>query len=249
MLSIMNENLSAKRSAKFRALPRRKLAAQVTDQLRRAIVGGTFSQNETLAEEKIARQFGVSRAPIREAFAILEQELLIESLDNGRRRVRSYSKEDFYELLDIRISLECRACFLLATRLSRTMARRLEKLIDQQEASSDVFGLSRLDVEFHAVIVEQAGNQWLSSLWLRIRPQFEAWLTQMQARHHADAHVTLRETIRSHRNLLAALKSGDSEAAETRMRKDLDGWFLVMEKFVFSKNCHSLENDRKSVPA
>lgn len=66
-------------------IQRNPLAKNVASILRKGIIQGKFSQGERLPEVWLSKQLGVSRAPIREAFRILEIEGLVEiNLQKGR---------------------------------------------------------------------------------------------------------------------------------------------------------------------
>jgi DNA-binding GntR family transcriptional regulator len=57
----------------------KSLSEEVAAQLRREIVDGTFEMGEALSESMIAARYGVSRTPVREAFAFLGQEGLVRT--------------------------------------------------------------------------------------------------------------------------------------------------------------------------
>src|SRR5262249_42612845 len=86
--------------------PKRTLTEDVTQQLRDAIFRGHFEPGERLSEEQLARSFGVSRGPIREAFVRLEREGLISSQANRRPVIARLSRRDLEEVYTIRLALE-----------------------------------------------------------------------------------------------------------------------------------------------
>ena len=88
--------------------------------------------------------------------------------------------------------------------------------------------MSRLDTEFHELIVKAADNRRLLLCWNVLRDQVALWLTQMQVRHQAVTHHTRQDTIASHRELLAAIRSGDAEAAAERARRHVSGLMDLM---------------------
>ena len=58
--------------------PRSSLGVRVTERLRRAILDGEIELGDALSEDKLATTLGVSRSPVKEAFATLEQEGLLD---------------------------------------------------------------------------------------------------------------------------------------------------------------------------
>lgn len=142
----------------FQQLSRQTLANQITEQVCEFVVTGSFAAHEAIVKGKLAQQLVVSRAPVREALLTLEREGLIESLETGRRRVRKLTATDFDELLDIRIALESRSCYLLANCIADEVVRRLESSIEKQADCKILLELSMLDIECNTVILKAAGN-------------------------------------------------------------------------------------------
>jgi DNA-binding transcriptional regulator PaaX len=66
--------------------------------------GGNLQPGEALAEPVLAKQFGSSRAPIREALIELEREGLVQFEATGRTRVRTLTEKDFDEIMEARVA-------------------------------------------------------------------------------------------------------------------------------------------------
>src|SRR5262245_26633770 len=92
-----------------RRVEREPLALRVTRSLREAITRGDYPPGERLVEEDLAREMGVSRNLIREAFHRLETEGLIENDHYRGRSVIKLAPEDMAEILALRVTLECLA--------------------------------------------------------------------------------------------------------------------------------------------
>ena len=75
-------------------------------QLRAAIMSGDYRPGMVLSQVELARSFGVSRTPLREAIRRLEAEGLIESLQNQRARVATIDAESLDVLFTERILVE-----------------------------------------------------------------------------------------------------------------------------------------------
>src|SRR5438132_8027075 len=99
------------------ALPtRRTLADSIARSLRDAILGGQLSSGQRLAEGQLAGNLKVSRAPVREALASLEQEGLVSRTPNGATSVTHLSRNDVEEICSLRLPLEVLAVRLAITR-------------------------------------------------------------------------------------------------------------------------------------
>jgi DNA-binding GntR family transcriptional regulator len=82
--------------------------------LRQAILDGAIKGDSMLRQEELAKQFGVSRVPVREALLKLEGEGLVETHPRRGVVVTTLSTEDFEEILEMRFSLESLALELAA---------------------------------------------------------------------------------------------------------------------------------------
>jgi DNA-binding GntR family transcriptional regulator len=80
-------------------------ARSVYEQLRAQIVDGVLNPGTALAEGPLAKRFGVSRTPIREALSQLTYEGLLERSDRAMR-VRVLKAEEVLEIYEVRIALE-----------------------------------------------------------------------------------------------------------------------------------------------
>ena len=80
--------------------------ADVTAHLREAIARGRLTPNERLIEEELARDYGVNRANIRMALAMLDQEGLVVREPNRGARVRAVSDSEAIEIAETRLAIE-----------------------------------------------------------------------------------------------------------------------------------------------
>ncbi|TQJ38924.1 GntR family transcriptional regulator [Arthrobacter sp. SLBN-112] len=185
----------------------RPLRETVRDTLRTRIFEGHYAPGTRLVERDLAAEFSVSRLPVREALRMLRQEGLIS--DRGARgaEVSSLSPKDVEDLFDVRQSLEVLACRLAAKRATAEDLAYLEGLLDNAEAflaKGSVMEAHRSNSEFHDAITAIADNNFLKSALEPLQGRMH-WLF----RHVSD----LPELIREHRELYAAIASGDPDKA------------------------------------
>ena len=200
------------------------LSSQVTDRLREAIVNGVVSQGDAIGEVALAQRLGVSRVPVREALIELERNGLVEFDDRGRTRVPVLTPEDFAEIHEMRLALEPVAARLLAARADTAAFAQLELNMAATARVKSLGELSRLDAEFHDLIVRASGNRRLWQSWDALRYQVEMWLTQMHRHHQRLKRGTVAETVQGHGKLLKALRSGDSEQSGAEMCRHIESW-------------------------
>jgi DNA-binding GntR family transcriptional regulator len=196
---------------------RRNLAREVLLALRAEIISGKLQPGEPLAEPALAKQFGSSRAPVREALIELEREGLVQFEATGRTKVRTLSEQDFEEIRDARIALETMAARQACARWTPKDTAFLETNIAQQDKASTLAELSRLDIDLHEYVMRLGGNKRLLMLWQSIRWQFEMCLASTHRLQQKLSFKPRQITVGAHRRLLAALTSGDPDAAAEKM--------------------------------
>lgn len=206
---------------------RQTLADSVTESLREAIFAGVFQTSERLAEAQLARRLQVSRAPIREALAALEQEGLVRRTSGGTT-VSQLSREDAVEICTLRHALELLAMRLALGRPAEALCAALEENIERTRAATDPRDLARLDLEFHQILVRAAGHQRLLAEWLKLRSQIRLILTQ---RNLGDAR-SHEGTLRAHNELLDSIKARDIDRATSLLERQLQSQYAwIMRGF------------------
>ncbi|WP_157517894.1 GntR family transcriptional regulator, partial [Microbacterium resistens] len=100
------------------------MATSVYERIRDAIVEGRIAPGAPLSENGLAKDFGTSRTPVREALHRLEIEALVERLPRGVQ-VRETSPEEIIDIYDVRITLEGAAARAAAERATEFDQRRL----------------------------------------------------------------------------------------------------------------------------
>lgn len=214
----------------FRKVEKQTVTDDVESQLREAILEGRLKPGEALAEAQLASQFGVSRASIRQAKFQLTQEGLLEIGARGTAVVRVLNSRDVREIVEFREVLDSAAIRLACSRLSPDALAQLTRCIEQIEVAADLLQLTQLDIEFHELIVRTADNSRLLAAWQLLRPQLLFWLASMQRIHAAVVSGTKAETALSHRELLAALQSGDADRCERLARRHANGLRTLFDR-------------------
>src|SRR4051812_28923158 len=86
---------------------------EIVKQLRTDIILGKYRPGTRIIEATIAKQMGISRAPIRTSLQMLAQEGLVLNLSNGGTEVVGFSVKHFVDLFDLRLMLEKKALELI----------------------------------------------------------------------------------------------------------------------------------------
>lgn len=184
------------------------LTESVTDSLREAIFAGMFQPGERLAEAQLAGRLQVSRAPIREALALLEKEGLVGRAAGGMI-VSRLTRDDVVEICTLRHSLELLAVRLVLGHGRSDVCAMLADNIERTREATGPRELAALDLEFHEMVVRAARHQRLLTGWLALRSQVRLLMTQrnlVDSQSHAG-------TLRTHETFLAHLRDRPEDVA------------------------------------
>jgi DNA-binding GntR family transcriptional regulator len=197
------------------------LAERVSQGLRDAIISGVLQPGERLVEERIAAQMGVSRAPVREALAILEREGLITSLPRRGVTVAVLTRQDVQEIYSLRSALECQAGRAACRKITPDDVEELLALaggMRQPVGTGARQKLAAEDLAFHQRILEIAANKRLLKAWLGIISQVRLLQRHVLAAYGVDvADMALR-----HEAIVEVLRSGDPDRAERCLRDHIE---------------------------
>lgn len=146
--------------------PRVPWRDRIRDELRARIGDGRLRPGDRLFEQELARDFGVSRVPVREAIRMLQSEGLVDVLPQRRGVfVRSLDRRQLEELFDVREALESLAARLGAEGGRGGVADPLGELSGRSRRAwedGDEEAMSEANTAFHEELVALAGNQrWL----------------------------------------------------------------------------------------
>jgi DNA-binding GntR family transcriptional regulator len=205
-------------SAGATRISRDVLRTQVKSQLMKGIVEGRYPPGSRLVETRIARELGVSQAPVREALRDLESVGLVESVAFRGSRVRQPSRAELVEAFPVRAALESLAASEAAARVTDGDVEELERLITAMVHAArrrDAHAQSVANARFHARIVRVAGNPTLERQWALLEPFARTYLT---ASH---AGIDLVRLAERHRGVLSPLRARDPTAAAAAMRDHL----------------------------
>lgn len=146
------------------ALADSDLVGQVARRLTQAIIEGRLSPGSKVVEAGVARELGISRAPVREAARLLERQGLLVSHPRRGFFVRALDVTDIDEIYDLRLCVERHAAVLAARNLTpanqRALRRQLEVLYETAELDDPSRQVEE-DYSFHRLICEIAGSRRL----------------------------------------------------------------------------------------
>ncbi len=141
------------------------VADNVLVRLRDAILEGEIAPGAKISEPELARRYGVSRAPLREAIRRLEERSLITRVPRQSARVVVLDAKKVHDIFRLREAIEGMAAREAALRITPAEIDQLRVGLERQEAAMRSprkgYPFKRLDVDYHSAIVRASGNGYL----------------------------------------------------------------------------------------
>lgn len=152
---------------KERAASPRQQSVKALLGLRDLILKGEIEPGERLSEVALSERLDVSRTPLRSALQKLEQEGLVTLIPSGGYAVRSFSRQDIVDAIELRGVLEGTVARLAAERGAvparlkaiRDVVEQLDTVLDGGPEALDIGRYESLNGRFHTLLSELAGSE------------------------------------------------------------------------------------------
>lgn len=212
--------------------PRSNLSDTVYLQLKDDIFDFALLPGERFSENEIAGRLGVSRTPVREALYKLQREGYIDVAPQSGWNVRPFDFAVFEELYDLRTVLELAAAKRVCTaeRVPELETLKRVWLIPAAKRPTDPWKVARLDEQFHATLVDAAGNREMARVHHEITERIRIirrldFTERERIRHTYEEHAAIVKALvaRSYREakllLTAHIASSKAEVRRITLHK------------------------------
>lgn len=222
--TLRGPSTNSENDAERRFAPR-TLPDQVAEELGAEIVSGRRKAGERLVELDLARDFGVSRGPIREAIRILERRRLVEVRPRRGAYIRPLSLKSVADLFNVRTALSMLAVRTMATSpvesFLDTLARRcdeLKVLVDVDDPHAFAYTTTRAV----KTIARGSGNELLVELLTDLANQ-TVWETIWKSPLDYQTRDIRRASADLMASTLKAIRQRKPNAAVTHLGQLLEG--------------------------
>ncbi|PJF02024.1 GntR family transcriptional regulator [Streptomyces carminius] len=184
-------------------------AHMVCTAVRDDIVSGAFPPGARLTEELLARRYGVSRVPVREALRTLESEGFVTTRRHAGACVAEPTEQEAADLLDLRALLEPLGTARAAQRRTEAQLRVLRGLVrlgQQRAERGQLSDLRALGDWYHETLAQACGSPTLATLLTQLRRKI-AWV------YAAEPPLRATAVWREHGAVVDAVARGDAERA------------------------------------
>lgn len=196
---------------------RRTTSDQIADALRDAILTGEFSDGEELNQVALAKHFGVSRVPLREALRQLQAEGLVSAKAHQRTVVTGLAVDRVAEILELRSLLERHLLERAIEHIDAAEIERLDALCDEMDRIKDHQAWLAKNREFHQTLYSAAAAPFTTDLVEGLAKRVERYLHLWSD----DGVKRNMEANREHRGIVEAVKSGDGRRASQELERHI----------------------------
>ena len=201
------------------SLAPRALYEEVAELIRQRIFSRELEPGSWIDELQIAKAYGISRTPLREALKVLAAEGLVTMKVRRGAYVTEVSEKDLRDVYHLLSLLESDAAAVVAQTASPADLKKLQSLHAELEAAGkpgkekhDKF--FEVNEAFHMCLLELAQNKWRDQMVADLRKV-------MKINRHNSLFKTGRisESLKEHQAIMAALNAKDALATAARMRE------------------------------
>lgn len=189
----------------------------VYDYVQEKIINKSYFPGNRITEEELAGELSTSRTTVRSAISRLHNDGFIEIIPNKGSYVSKPTVEDMYHVYEIRKVLELEAVKRAIQRIDAENIANMEQCIREQVAMENDFRMARyveINRRFHWEIVKAADNIYLEKFLGELFNKTAIFLI------FYDRSVNNAGSIKTHTDILNALKSGDEAAARRAIEAD-----------------------------
>ncbi|MBK7049539.1 MAG: GntR family transcriptional regulator [Rhodoferax sp.] len=202
-----------------RSLSPRALYEEVAERLRQRIFRRELEPGSWIDELSIAKAYGISRTPLREALKVLAAEGLVTMKVRRGAYVTEVSERDLADVYHLLGLLEADAAGVVAAIASDAHIAQLQALHNELEASAQPNAENcerffEINERFHMQLLEIANNRWRDQMVADLRK-----VMKLNRHHSLLKSGRMNESLSEHRAIMAAISARDASAARQRMQE------------------------------
>ena len=210
--------------ARREAASRTPLGTEIYGAILSRVLTSDLDPGDRLTIDTLAREFGVSQTPIREALHRLDAEgIVVRNHLAGYRVAPKIDRSQFEDMVEIRLLLEPAAARRAAERMTPDEVAELNTLQDEmkslhEQRGSDVASYARfseIDAQLHDRIASGSRNGYIRDSLARLHPHVHLF------RLRSTSAIT-EEALDEHRQVLEAVSARNPDAAAYAMRLHIE---------------------------
>ena len=198
------------------------LKEKVYNALRSRIISGELPPGTKLSEESLCAEMGISRAPLREAFNMLDRDGFVDMIPRKGSIVADFTEEDVAMIWDIRLLLEPNAAVMSMhsippARLKEVRARLETVLADPGDFRSYIDS----DIRVHSLLMDYLENHYLVDIMQNVKEHSVRMRWNVEKQRNEESLATVIASTREHLAIVDAFLSGEEQAVFDAVRNHL----------------------------
>jgi DNA-binding GntR family transcriptional regulator len=207
-----------------------KLHDQVYDRLCTLLREGEFTPGRAVPVSKVAKAFGVSAMPVREALTRLMAIGVLANVSGRSVGVPVLGYDELTDLRNVRLEIESLAVRWAVKNRDKVFLAELDDLLgrlEKTERSGDVAAYIKTNYEFHFRLYQQSRSpvltEVIATLWLRVSPHL----------YQLEKEDQYKVSNIHHRKIVESIRRGDADAASEALIADLSDAYEVLVRMLF----------------
>ena len=184
----------------------------LVSEIEKLIVNGSMVPGQRLDEMVLAKKYGVSRTPVREAIRALVAIGLVQNTGNQGSQVAKLSISMLIEMFELMAVLEGMCAQLAARRATKNQLFEMQKtheLLEKTFEKGTHKEFYNVNLQFHDLLYNASHTQYLAEETLRLRRRLSPYRMRVTFQPGR-----MNSTLEEHNKILIAIKKGESELAK-----------------------------------
>lgn len=224
------------------ALPRQTLVSTAVDALRRRIISGEFREGESLNQVAIAREYAISRIPLREAMRQLEVEGLLVFQPGKGAVVSELSLNEIGEVIDLRAKIEPDLLSRAIADLTIADLDEANQILEEYETSlkkGEVEAWGKYNWRFHSTLYAPSSRAITMGILQNLHHLNERYAKVQISITHWE-----KRAAQEHREILEACRKRDRRNAATLLRRHILTAGEALLRFLEEQRQQKHQNDQ-----
>jgi DNA-binding GntR family transcriptional regulator len=189
----------------------------IAAELRGELMAGILRPGAELSQVLLARRFGVSRLPIRDALRILAGEGLVEIEANRGAKAIALTPAEVREVYDLRVLLECNCLQRAAENVTPADLKEIERVRRKSDLDAGTPGWAAGDWAFHRAIYLHAGRPRQLAMIKALRRTCQLFVSA-----YATMPAKKPRWLAEHRSILEHLQRNETDLAAAVLQAHLE---------------------------
>ena len=184
----------------------------LVSEIEKLIVNGSMAPGQRLDEMVLAKKYGVSRTPVREAIRALIAIGLVQNTGKQGSQVAKLSISMLIEMFELMAVLEGMCAQLAARRATKNQLFEMQKtheLLEKTFEKGTHKEFYNVNLQFHDLLYNASHTQYLAEETLRLRRRLSPYRMRVTFQPGR-----MNSTLEEHNKILIAIKKGESEIAK-----------------------------------